>query len=367
MAKSSSFKKFTEAYTSAAVIVLNTLLLAAVGAGLYFGVDALRRRAAPQANNPVVPKYGLDTVASAYPQLSRDEVVALLDQVWSVPLQYRDFVYFAESPAAKPSVNVHEAGFRQNGEANVWPPDPEAFNVFVFGGSTTYGYGVADGDTVVSHLQTVLRQQGGDRVAVYNFGRAFYFSTQERILFEQLLMAGQRPDAVIFIDGLNDFYFADGSPHYAHQFRKVLEPGLDLSVDILGPDHSDAALLGQVVERYRQHVGLVSAIANDYAITPIFVWQPVPTYAYDLANHPFVERENELGGHLRSKYGYPLMAESVAADPLGDNFIWLADLQQDTPEPIYVDQVHYSAQMNQQLAEAIGQSIEERNLLKFVR
>jgi hypothetical protein len=50
---------------------------------------------------------------------------------------------------------------------------------FVFGGSTTFGYGESDNLTIPSNLQYYLREAfQTDQSAVYNFGRAFYFSSQ---------------------------------------------------------------------------------------------------------------------------------------------------------------------------------------------
>src|SRR6185436_5392660 len=47
---------------------------------------------------------------------------------------------------------------------------------------------------------------------VYNFGRGAYYSSQERALFEKLLVGGTVPDGAIFLDGLNDFMYYDDRP-----------------------------------------------------------------------------------------------------------------------------------------------------------
>ena len=60
-----------------------------------------------------------------------------------------------------------------------WPPDDHDYNMFVFGGSTTFGYGVPDEQTIASHLQEVLSHQTAREVRVYNFGRGMYRSSQE--------------------------------------------------------------------------------------------------------------------------------------------------------------------------------------------
>src|SRR5712692_8851921 len=52
----------------------------------------------------------------------------------------------------------------------------------------------------------------GVAVRVYKFGAGYYFSTGERVQFEQLLLAGSVPDVAVFVDGLNDFFQPDGVP-----------------------------------------------------------------------------------------------------------------------------------------------------------
>lgn len=77
--------------------------------------------------------------------------------------------------------------------------------VFLMGGSTTFGYGVDDDDTIAAYLQRQL----GDRFAVFNFGTGAYDQVREidRLLYH--LRQGHRPDVVIFLDGVNDsFTFA---------------------------------------------------------------------------------------------------------------------------------------------------------------
>ena len=66
---------------------------------------------------------------------------------------------------------------------------------------------------------------------MYNFGRAFYFSSQERILFEQLLLDGHRPATAVFLDGLNDFYFASGQPQFTAEYLRFMERQAGLPAD----------------------------------------------------------------------------------------------------------------------------------------
>jgi hypothetical protein len=73
---------------------------------------------------------------------------------------------------------------------------------------------VTDAQALGSQLQPLLRQKLGRPVVVYNFGQSKYGSTQERLLFEKLLLEGQKPDMAIFVDGLNDFQFTWGDEEF---------------------------------------------------------------------------------------------------------------------------------------------------------
>ena len=83
---------------------------------------------------------------------------------------------------------------------------------------------------------------------------------------------------------------------------------------------------------------------------PIFVWQPVPTYAYDLRLHSY---SGSFGSHERSRQGYPHMAEYVRTHSLGDNFAWCVDIQGGS-EPLYVDEVHYGPVLAERVAACIA-------------
>ncbi len=84
-------------------------------------------------------------------------------------------------------------------------------HVFVFGGSTTFGHGVPDDDTVVAYLNRL------DSDNTYlNFGIQAYDSIREIDKLLYLLRKGLRPKQVMFIDGLNDVTTFARSPYEIH-------------------------------------------------------------------------------------------------------------------------------------------------------
>jgi hypothetical protein len=377
--------RLRRAYQAAALLLLTTALLClAVNVACWLVLAFL-----PGPNLPVVKKYGVDALARAYPDLSRDEVAQLLSESWSRPAAFEPYLHFRETPHTGRFVNVHLEGFRHSTDQGPWPPDPARFNVFVFGGSTTFGYGVADHQTVPSQLGPLLAEALRTKVSIYNFGQCFYQSTQERLLFEKLLLAGHIPHMAVFIDGLNDCYYPDGAPQADPRLTQMMAgraatpeaPRLfsPLAVGRLAERLSPAGraaaaepvdpaawpkelgdpriVIDRLCLRYLKNKSLIERIAGTYPVEVWFIWQPVPTYKYDLAHHPFAEG---IGAHWRSKEGYERMAEVVQRFPPGDNFLWCADLQEGVAEPLYIDAIHYSPAMSGRLAREIVRQMKER-------
>lgn len=382
-------------YKSLAVILLNVVVLFAVLNLIALVVLEIDEELEP--SNPVEEKYSYDDALKvAYTWLDKEQMDELLRETWSRPVIYEAFTQFKERPYEGKYVNVTENGFRVGKNQGPWPPESEKFNIFVFGGSTAFGYGVADDETVASYLQEELAERINPNVRVYNFARGYYFSTQERFLFEQLLAAGFVPDAAIFIDGMNEFVFGDGSPAFTGRLTKFMEGGekkkktrwydklplVELiawiqteepqsPVDKQKPAEGDeratygtTPYLERVLERYLVNKRMIETIAAEYGVIPVFVWQPVPTYKYDLSHHVFVKTSpTPFGGHLYSRYGYELLDQRRDTLPLGDNFLWCADIQEDANKLLYVDLVHYSPELNHALADTIASLTAERKLL----
>ena len=320
-----------------------------------------------------------------YPDLKGRQVNLLLYETWSRPYVYEPYTQFKEKSFKGKYVNVHETGFRFSKDQGVWPPDPKNINIFLFGGSTTFGYGVPDDETIASHLQDVLSLQRDKSrcCSVYNFGRGNYFSSQERILFENLLKEGFVPDVAIFIDGLNDFYYFNNEPLFTERFRKFVDfKGKTLLVDLplvnvirdikkiadVEHDKPDEAydnpqVLKAVIDRYLKNKQLIEAAAESFKVKTLFVWQPVPTYKYDLKYHIFAGRG--FGRFLFSKYGYAYMEDLLKRNSLGTNFLSLAGMQEGMKKALYVDIDHYSSEMSDKIAKRIYNFLSEGGYYGF--
>lgn len=369
------FGTFAVRYTRVALalfhaLVFFALLNAALGA-VFFVRDRYKK-----PENRIIAQYGMELVRKAYPGKSDEEIRALLDDTWSRPFAYDSYTGFKEREWKSANVNVDAKGFRLVKDQAAWPPDPNNFNVLFFGGSTTFGYGVADDETAASYFQELARDVGNKNVVVYNFGRGLYISGQERALFEKLLAGGFRPDVAVFVDGVNDYHLEPKVwQGVIDAFEGKAEAGM-LSrlpvtrlIDSLrrrlsgasspaltaapAEESSRASETIAIADNYLRNKKLTEAAAAAYGVTALFVWQPIPVYHYDLQYHIFKDfAAHDFDGSLSAE-AYEQMADRMVSGATGRNFIWAADIQEGIKRPLYVDFVHYNPELHRMLAQFI--------------
>jgi hypothetical protein len=371
---------------TAGVLFITLILFVAVNLALwaaYTWHDHVRE------THPVLvhPKEWL---AAAFPGWSHADLKAMLDEHWGGGgFSYDDYVMFKRAPVRGRYVNVSENGVRVSRGQGPWPPAPTNFNVFVFGGSTMFGTWLPDEQTVPSFLQAALARRLATNVCVYNFGVPYYYSTQERLRFERLLGQGIVPHVAVFVDGLNDFDRLDDTPAGRERFVKVLEAAnqtktllaalvqelpaarlvRSITVPVRAPVRHDPATLpaktARVVATYRENKLMIESLCAAHNVAPVFVWQPIPRYNYDLKYFPWYHTLRTYTQEPQA-VGYPQMRALYDRGALGKNFLWCADLQAGEHECLYVDICHYTAKFSEKFGEAIAALSLERELLPNV-
>ncbi len=374
------FTRFRMVYRGVAICALNFLvLLALFNLGLWAAhsiVDYSRRF--PTGRTADYRGYSSHLLDAAYPGWDARERDLLLLETRTRPFRCNAFTHYAESAFSGRYVNVDQAGFRCNGAPPIWPPPKDSLVVFVFGGSTTFGYGVSDSETIPARLQEALARslgREGANLQVYNFGQGSFYSSQELILFSTLLRAGHIPDAAVFIDGWNEWDHSDHplnigicnpSPWLPSSSLIVSLPmvrfgrSMRYRLALTGAEEEAAsearqrgAEIGEVVERWPRAVAQSKAIAEQFGVIPLFVWQPVSVYHYDLKSHIFASALNPAQREgIRS--GYEKMAKVLV--PLGQEIpiLDLADMQLGDNRPLYVDRCHYGPMLSSEIAERIA-------------
>lgn len=134
--------------------------------------------------------------------LKENEIYNFYKETWvNKSYQYKPFAEHVEKNTKKQKyVNVNEFGRLM---ANPNKCDVK-FNFY--GSSIVFGYNVKDNQTIPYYFQKVLNNNKIINACVYNYGNAYYFSTQENIFFISHLLEKKinRNDFAIFLDHIDE-------------------------------------------------------------------------------------------------------------------------------------------------------------------
>lgn len=391
-------RQIQRSYVAIAIVCCNSLLfylLLNLFLGVVFFIKDARR------TNAVSMTYG-NRLDAVYPDLPEPARTQMLSESWNRPYRYADFIHFQEQPFAGRFVNVSPTGFRHSIDQGPWPPAAENLNVFCFGGSTMFGYGLPDDQTLASCLQQEFREHSSRRVCVYNFGVGWHFSTQERLRFEQLLAQEIVPDLAIFVDGINDTSLAwSNQPAFSHElaaaFEKVQAFGvqspsqnsqaaeatltdalffqwpvgraarsLSARLRSKSPEPQSASSLVQVdaaratagCEVYRWNRELIQHAADARDVPVLFVVQAAPGVHLDSSKHLFANAQL-----CQNEATFYAALQRDLQDHPAQNVIWCADLAITAPGPLYVDTCHYTAAFSSVIARHIVSECQSRKLM----
>lgn len=367
----------------------------------------------PLVNTMALLGYGLADMLPAHPgkdltyvdQVMRDSALALSRPV--IP-----YGLLGIHEARSPYFNLSAHGFRWAGEAQPWPPAPTAINVFFFGGSTTLGFNVEDGDTVPSLLRRHLKIFN-PAIEVYNFGCGNYASRHEALRFLDLLDNGFKPDLAVFLDGYNDSFYGLGNralvdvldrlyqsekrrrrkgwapaiSDYAQESRRersrpmpsATNQGIDSDdpevLALTSPEGIAAALtaaepqssftltpgLRHLAERiwsgWLDSNAMIEALAARHTVRTLFAWQPVPLFETP-ARARIMDRLHTVfpnTAFCTAAYHW-LAQEEFPGLGKGTQFLDLSRIGAGLDRVAYVDQCHYNAT----LADLIAQSLTPR-------
>jgi len=299
---------------------------------------------------------------SVYEHMTDDQVQDLLAWTVNPGFVYEPWLGFREKSRRSAYVNVSDLGIRFN-EASVNPDNKIESAVWFFGGSTAFGWGVADNETIPAQLQQRIQQP------VINFGRANYYSAHENFLFSSLLKSGYAPRAAVFFDGINEM--CDIIPYrteFTRLFVKAQTYGWDPTEafkplfriaqkvqSLLDPPRRDV-LPDKVCVRHGKTLPLSTVIAGNllerqdtcrrHALKCLVFVQPfagVHGVHQDYATLSTADRKQ-----MAEKFAY--------LSPTWRAFgaVFLANSLDTLREHAYVDGTHYSAPANAAIATAIA-------------
>jgi len=201
----------------------NQTLIAIFGAGLI--IASFLGRRFPQAYrglsllvlNLIVLATMADLAALVIMKLSCSSELALrirkieeggLGRPVNAPRQgeYAAWVVWHALPG-QPGESTDSLGHRIT-PGSVLVSDEEGLRLFLLGGSTSWGSGVADSETVAAFLVRSVSRSADRPIELLNLSQVGYVSTQELIELEMQLREGNIPDVVVFLDGFNEVFTA---------------------------------------------------------------------------------------------------------------------------------------------------------------
>ncbi|MBZ0283067.1 MAG: hypothetical protein K8L97_20180 [Anaerolineae bacterium] len=218
-----------KAYTTIAVIGFNVMVVFVVGVFIISALLPKTDALAEQNKDKLVPvgvhaAYSERFNRAGYYFMTPPEVEVMLADYDRMAAEGHWQVHPWTGLTMRPFVGKY-LNIGRDGERFVPPPSPDhaglkPLMIWAFGGSTQFGWGVADAYSVPALLQTALQERLPDRqVQVINFAVPIYNSSQELALFAASLRQ-MKPHIAVFMDGVNDVWYT----MYANTQTALVDP-----------------------------------------------------------------------------------------------------------------------------------------------
>ncbi len=322
-------------------------------------------------------------------------------------VRWQRYVYWIGAPFESRYTNVSTQGLRATWRSPAASQAcPRLVRIFMFGGSTMWGEGARDDDTIASWLQRMLVAKGSC-ARVTNFGQDGYVSTQEMILLAEEIQNGNVPDLAIFYDGYNDahsalnnnaagltydedarrrefnmgnlvtpeawgqlathwmilikvsvkdFVHSLGLSSLARRIVAKWSPGTYIDVHgvlVKAPGYeinsSQATALENATARdYLVNVGIVEGLAHQFGFRRLFYWQP---WLGDKVFLSPYERQQMQGLMPGQRDFVEAVRQRVAERNTNGEVRFLSDVFSNRPEPYFIDEVHVTGVGNRLIAE----------------
>jgi len=314
--------------------------------------------------------------------------------------RWQPYVYFRQKPFRGETITVGPDGLRAT-----WQP-PRAsgdgsgsgrteFKLLMLGGSSLWGFGARDDQSVPSLVARTLYERGW-HVELKNSAEIGYVSTQEFVALFRELQAGYRPDVVVFYDGVNDTTSAllegaaglstneihrraefnlsqrpvrlaaalsarllkeSGSYRFAQAVRRRLAGESAASRPALSPE-AIRELAEAVVHCYQANVALVEGLGRSFGFRHLFYWQPnvftkailVPVEQEEAARYAWAEPI------FRDVHSRISASSTLRSDPA---FRDLSGIFGDSRNLVFIDYCHTTESANLRIAAAIVEDVIE--------
>ncbi len=286
--------------------------------------------------------------------------------------------YWTVEPIDGEFINVDDAGLRRTIAVS---QDPDAPRIYFFGGSTMWGEGARDAYTIPSQVAQLLADREIPAM-VQNYAQTGYVSSQDLILFQAQLALGNLPDLAVFYQGFNDVYSArtqglTGIPMGESRRVSDVEAGrlLRQGQPVLRPLQSNleqvdwslvttaSASAQEIADRWHGNRRLIRAVAQEYGVKVLFVWQPTlfaKQQLTDFESQAMAEIARALPGFFELYRAVDSFVHEQMLSAASDDVIMLTELFSESKDEIFFDEVHVNEIGNAQIAQFLLHPITDR-------
>lgn len=333
---------------------------------------------------PVVALLALGALVwSALPRPGYDDTVpaAMADSPWWS--EYRDTVRWYETDVFDPlrfrrQPDVISSYFNVRNEMRVTWRAPACscrrVRLWLYGGSTVFGFGQRDEHTIASELARLARSGDGITLDVENRGVSGDTHWVEATRFAWDATVEAHPDLVVFYDGVNDLGAAQGANGEGRAddplpIDSTLEDlrdgiavgrrwfsrfdGISAPDGVVAPARDggpvlEAADVGRAAaRRYERTRQLSRLVGEDAGIPVAWFWQP------SVATRPPVDGEPGTDAATRAR-------AAAAASALDPDVVDLSDALDRAGETLFYDEVHTNERGARLVAEAIYAEVRDQ-------
>ena len=285
----------------------------------------------------------------------KDTNIGQLANEWP-KYQYDGASVYLEKPQNGDYVNIGLQKFRIT-------PNSRSDEFFLFGGSTAFGYGVPDNQTISYYFNELENETR----TIRNYGHGGYYSTLEVRHLIDLLVNGKRPKKVVFFHGLNE---GKTSPYneklirhlydsYNYDLSRYFMTGASnnflvqkLARLITEPKSHDFSNWELWYSEYKINLMIASALSEKFNFDLFVVLQPIPGYSNDFFPHKFSqELSDDFVNYQTAKYN---LIKSKSSDLKSMvKYCDLSDAISGFHGTAFVDGTHYAPKVNKLLAKKI--------------
>lgn len=316
---------------------------------------------------------------------NQESTKVIYQEFAQIPSQYKPFIGWSRKPFQGVTTNIDANGDRihtnqvSNGNLDK--------SVYFFGGSTMWGSGVKDQETIPALFNAV------SGFPTFNKGERAFTSRQELARFINLIAQNEKIQTAVFYDGANDIavhcrselnvnehlmtqkirkLLVANSKNSYQQFINYLDVAFIqgtrnlVSVLVLKPQNYQEKLLVcdeqqdraiKVAETMVNNWKIAHDIATARGINFFAILQPVAFIGTPKLNHlKEVDVYENYGIDLQYKTVYPLIQKIIKER----GYQWIIDYTDifSIDEPVYMDFVHVFANGNQIIAKQLYQDIQ---------